>query len=70
MKWRGFGRKRSWPNFKVLSRNSSGVTEVNLENLGQDSHSPGQDLNAGPPEYQEGVLTPRPRCSVSTVEGK
>jgi hypothetical protein len=23
----GFGRKQSWPNFKVLSRNSPGGTE-------------------------------------------
>jgi hypothetical protein len=29
--WKGFGRKRSWPNFKALYRNSLGVTEKNHE---------------------------------------
>jgi hypothetical protein len=29
--WKGFGRKRSWPNFKVLSRHSPGGTEKNHE---------------------------------------
>jgi hypothetical protein len=29
--WKGFGRKRSWANFKVLSRNSPGVTKENHE---------------------------------------
>jgi hypothetical protein len=36
MNWKGFGRKRSWPNFKVLSRHSPGRTEENHEN-NQDS---------------------------------
>jgi hypothetical protein len=27
----GFGRKRSWPNFNILSRHSSGGTEENHE---------------------------------------
>jgi hypothetical protein len=27
MNWKGCGRKRSWPNFKVLSRHLSGRTE-------------------------------------------
>jgi hypothetical protein len=42
MKWKGFGRKRSRPNFKVLSRHSPGGTEVNLENVSQDSRSPAE----------------------------
>jgi hypothetical protein len=32
MNWKGSGRKRSWPNFKVLSRNSPGGIEENHEN--------------------------------------
>jgi hypothetical protein len=31
------------------------------KNLSQDSRSPGRDLNPGPPEYEAGVLTTRPR---------
>jgi hypothetical protein len=27
--WKGFGRKRSWPNFKALSQHFSGGTEEN-----------------------------------------
>jgi hypothetical protein len=33
MIWKGFSRKRSWPDFKVLSQNSSGETEENYEKL-------------------------------------
>jgi hypothetical protein len=29
MNWKGFGRKRSWPNFKVLSWYSPEGTEKN-----------------------------------------
>jgi hypothetical protein len=31
MSWKGFGKKQLWPNFKVLSRHSSGGTEKNYE---------------------------------------
>jgi hypothetical protein len=41
MNWKGFGRKWSWPNFKVLSRYSTGGTEENHETLNQDTRSPG-----------------------------
>jgi hypothetical protein len=37
MNWNGFGRKRSLPNFKILSRHSPGWTEENHKNLNQDS---------------------------------
>jgi hypothetical protein len=33
MNWKGFGRKWSWPNFKVLSWNLPGGTEEKYENL-------------------------------------
>jgi hypothetical protein len=42
--WEGFGRRRSWPNLKVLSLHSPGGTEANYENS-QDGRSPGRDLN-------------------------
>jgi hypothetical protein len=31
MNWKGFGRKMSWPNFDVLSRNFPGGTDENHE---------------------------------------
>jgi hypothetical protein len=33
MKWKGFGRNRSYFNIKVLSWHSTGGTEKNHENL-------------------------------------
>jgi hypothetical protein len=59
--WKGFGRKWSWPNFKVLSRHSPGGTEDNHENRSEVSRSSDRDLNPGPPESEAGVLTTRPR---------
>jgi hypothetical protein len=46
MNWQGFGRKRSWPNFKVVSRHWPGETEKNHE-FNQDSRSPGQRIETG-----------------------
>jgi hypothetical protein len=34
-------------------------------NLSQDSRSPGRYFNPGPPEYEAGLLTTRPLCSVT-----
>jgi hypothetical protein len=31
MNWKGFGRERSWPNFKILSWQLLGGTEKNNE---------------------------------------
>jgi hypothetical protein len=31
--WKGFGRKQSWPHFKVLSWHLRGGTEENHKNL-------------------------------------
>jgi hypothetical protein len=58
---KGFGRKRSWPNLKLLSQTLPGGTEENHENLSQDCWPPCRDLNPGPPEYEVGVLITRPR---------
>jgi hypothetical protein len=35
--WKGFGRKRSLPNFKVPSRNMPGGTEINHEEASRQS---------------------------------
>jgi hypothetical protein len=39
MNWKGSGRKRSWPNFKVLSQHFPADTEENHEK--HQSGSPG-----------------------------
>jgi hypothetical protein len=57
MNWKGFGKNRSWPNFKVLSRHSPGETEENTKTLSQDSRSPSLGLNPGLPVYETGMLT-------------
>jgi hypothetical protein len=59
--WEGCGWKQSWLNFKVLSWRLPGGTEENHKKLSQISWSLGRDLNLGPPEYEAGVLTTRPR---------
>jgi hypothetical protein len=58
------GRKLTWPNTKELTRHSTDRTEENHEKP-QGSRSLGRNLNPGPPEYEAGVLTTRPRRSVS-----
>jgi hypothetical protein len=62
MNWKVFGRKRSWPNFKVLSRNSPAGTEKTTKNLNQDSRC--LESNPGPPEYEIGVLSSRQQRSM------
>jgi hypothetical protein len=62
--WKAFGKKKSWPNFKVLCLNLPGVIEENHETLNQHSNSPGEYLNPRPPEYETVGLTTRPRRSV------
>jgi hypothetical protein len=62
MNWKGFGRKRQWPNFKVL-----GGTEENYE-ISKDSRRPDRDLNPILPEYEADVLTTQPRHSFGVSE--
>jgi hypothetical protein len=55
--------KQSLPNLRYYP----GIyleTEENQENRSQDSRSPSQYLNPGPPVYKAGVLTTRPQRSV------
>jgi hypothetical protein len=54
--WKWFGRKRSWPDFKLLPRNLHGGTDENHEDS-HHSRSPGLVLKPGPSEYEAGVLT-------------
>jgi hypothetical protein len=66
MNSKGFRSKGRVLIFKVLSRHLPGRTEDH-ENLSQDSRSPGLYLNPGPPEYEAGGLTTRPRLSVAYI---
>jgi hypothetical protein len=65
MNWNGFGKKRSWPNFKVLSPHLPEGTVGKPWKVCQDSQSLGRDMNPRPPRCKEGVLTTWPRCSGS-----
>jgi hypothetical protein len=61
---KGCERKRSWPNYKVRSRNLPIGTEENHEDLNQDNRSLSRDLNLGPPENEARVLSTRSRRSI------
>jgi hypothetical protein len=65
MKWKGWERKLSWPNLKYYPGICLEGLRKTTKNIGQDSRSPGPDLNSGPPEYEAGVLATRPRSSVT-----
>jgi hypothetical protein len=39
--------------FQVLSQHLTGELRKLMENLSQDSQSPGRDLNLGPPKYKQ-----------------
>lgn len=56
--------KRSWPNFKLLSRHSSGLRK-NTKNLSQYSRSLGRDLNTGFPDTHINVLVSPTVCTRS-----
>jgi hypothetical protein len=59
--------KRSWPNLRYYPGIRLGGLRKTTKNLSQGSRSPGRDLNPGPPEYEAGVLTTRPRRSVNLI---
>jgi hypothetical protein len=52
--WKECGRKRLWPNSKILSLHLSGGTEENHGRLSQDNRDLGRDLNPRPLEYEAG----------------
>jgi hypothetical protein len=68
MNWKRCRRKRPWPNLRYSPVICLEGLRKNTKNLSQDSRCPGRDLNLGPPEYEAGVLTTRPRRSVAWRE--
>jgi hypothetical protein len=64
---KGFGRKSSWPSFKVLSRIFPGGTAKCHKNFSQNSRSPSLDLNQGPPKHETRLSTAWPRRSVRVI---
>jgi hypothetical protein len=57
-------------SFKALFWHLPGGIEENHKKLSQDSRYPGQHLNPIHPAYEAGVITTRPRRSVTKfVEG-
>jgi hypothetical protein len=52
MNLKGFGRKRSWPNFKVVSWHSSGGMRKTTKNLSQYNRSPGPRFKPGTSQIQ------------------
>jgi hypothetical protein len=69
MNWKGCGKKRSWPNLRLYPRICLEGLRKTTKNLSQDSRYPGRDLKPGPPEYEAGALTTRPRRSVNMKYG-
>jgi hypothetical protein len=72
MNWKRFGSKKSWPNYKVLSRHSPGRTTENHEKVNQDSRSPEPKSVPGRPEYggsdvEQRSLYPRPAPGVRII---
>jgi hypothetical protein len=57
---KGFRRKRSWHDCKVLSRHLPGEYEINHKKTSV-RRSPGPHMNSGPPEYEAGVFNTRRR---------
>jgi hypothetical protein len=55
-----FGRKQSWPNFKVLSRHSPGRTEEKPQKSQSMYLVFGPRFELGLPKYVAGVLTIQP----------
>jgi hypothetical protein len=60
----GRGRGIIWGYYSGIRPEELWKTTTNLS---QNSLSPGRDFNPGPPEYEAGVLTTRPRRSVKVM---
>jgi hypothetical protein len=65
MNWEEYRRKWSWLNWNYCPGICLEGLRKNINNLSQNSRSPGIDLNPGPSEY-EGVLTTQPWSSVES----
>jgi hypothetical protein len=47
-----------------MMNGKDGVRKTHKKKLSHDNRCPGLEMNPGPLEYETGVLTIRPRCSV------
>jgi hypothetical protein len=64
MNWEGCGSKRSLPNLRHYpSIRLEGLRKI-TKDMSQDGRSQDRYLKPGPPEYEVGMLTSRPRPSV------
>jgi hypothetical protein len=66
IKYKGYGRKRSWPYLRYYPSTCLEGLSKTMRNLSQDRQSPGRDLYPGLHEYEARVLTTWPRHSVFT----
>jgi hypothetical protein len=57
-------RKLSWPNLQWYPGIHVEELTKTTKNLNQDNWAPERNLKKGPPEYESGVLTTRPRRSM------
>jgi hypothetical protein len=62
--WKGYGRKRSWPNLIYYPCICLEELSKTTKHLSQNSRSRGLNLNTRSPEYKAGMLTTRPRRSI------
>jgi hypothetical protein len=64
MNWKGFGRKQSWPNFKVLSQSLHGGTDENHEKTQSGQLSLELIFDPETSRIQSRSVIHRPQCSV------
>jgi hypothetical protein len=65
MNWKGYGRKWSWPNLRQYP--SICLETQKKHEKFRSNPSLGQDLNMGPPKYEEQVLITQPLHLVAIV---
>jgi hypothetical protein len=65
MNWKWCGGKRFWPNLRHYAGICLDGIKKAKKNPSQNSRSPCQGLHQGLSDYEAGVLTTRPRRSVS-----
>jgi hypothetical protein len=67
MNWKGCGTKRRWPDLSSYLGNFWRNWGNPREETCQNSRSPVQYLNPGPPKYEAEMLTTQPRRSLLNV---
>jgi hypothetical protein len=68
MNWKVFGRKRSWPNFKVCPCNRLEGLRQTIKNSNRLTGSRGRESNLRPLQYEMWVLTTRSLGMVNTIK--